>query len=425
MQAPQPPVDEHEALLSFLYLCPIGVLQIDGQGGVQMLNPMASRLLMPLLHGAPLLNLFDVLAAFAPDLRARVTAFQPADGCVVEDYRLIVSDTTEELSVLECSITKVEPGCFMVMLNDISRQVAQERRLKQADSWLTAIFSSCADFMCFSLDCDGRIDSWNQSCIRQAGYSEAEALGRTLDMLRPADDRVPGALADELDCARREGFYIRESRCAFRDANDVWCQTLLAALKDDDDRISGFTVVVRDVSERKVTSDELRRLLTTDNLTGAANRAHFFEVAEAEVACWKHHGRPMSVLMLDADHFKRVNDDHGHAAGDVVLQVLVARTRMLLREADVLARFGGEEFVILLPGLDGRGAEAVAERIRLAIAAAPVEVEGRGIPLTVSIGCATLGGSDGDLGALLKAADNALYQAKQLGRNRTAAYLPA
>ena len=160
----------------------------------------------------------------------------------------------------------------------------------------------------------------------------------------------------------------------------------------------------------------------TDALTGIANRRRFFEVAEAELARTRRYDKPLSLLMLDIDRFKEVNDTHGHRAGDRVLQQLARTCLEVLRTVDVAGRVGGEEFAILLPETALDGAVEVAERLREAVAKAGVARE-EGVPLrvTVSIGVATTAGS-ANLDTLMSQADDALYDAKHRGRNRVRAF---
>jgi len=169
-----------------------------------------------------------------------------------------------------------------------------------------------------------------------------------------------------------------------------------------------------DVSEQRQMEAELRHHAETDVLTGLRNRRRFFTDATAALATREE---PISVLMMDLDHFKSINDRFGHAGGDAVLREVADRFRRALRETDVLARLGGEEFVALLPGADRAQAELVAEQLRHFISASPLEAAGTRMMLTVSIGVATRGRSD-DIDALLARADRGLYAAKRHGRNR-------
>ena len=244
-------------------------------------------------------------------------------------------------------------------------------------------------------------------------------LGRTLHCLYASDENIRHKPELQLEAARREGWHVDEGRCVRKDGSRYWSQSLVAALREENGEICGFSMVLRDITERRMTAAEVQRLLTTDHLTGAVNRARFFELAETEIARWHRHRRPLSVVMIDLDHFKHVNDTSGHAAGDQVLCVTVERCRTVLRSFDIVARMGGEEFVILLPGTDDLEVVEIAEQIRAVIAAEPV-VAGDLLlaPITASLGCATISEYAEDLDALLKLADEALYRAKRRGRNR-------
>jgi diguanylate cyclase (GGDEF)-like protein len=161
-------------------------------------------------------------------------------------------------------------------------------------------------------------------------------------------------------------------------------------------------------------------LATHDGLTGVHNRLALMEALERDAAQARRSAAPLALLMLDIDHFKAVNDRHGHLAGDAVLREVAQRASQRLRHADLLARYGGEEFVALLPHTDAQGAVAVAEDIRQAIAQRPCVVQGVSIPVAVSIGVCAAVPSPGSEGveALLAASDRALYTAKDQGRNR-------
>lgn len=163
--------------------------------------------------------------------------------------------------------------------------------------------------------------------------------------------------------------------------------------------------------------EELARLARQDPLTKLPNRRALEEELSRAVARAARSGEPLSAVVLDVDHFKQVNDRHGHAAGDAVLAAVAARAGAALRAGDLLARIGGEEFAVLLPGADLERAAEAAERIRAGIAAGPVGAMGLSLPVTVSLGCASLLPEE-DGRALLARADAKLYEAKNAGRNR-------
>lgn len=164
----------------------------------------------------------------------------------------------------------------------------------------------------------------------------------------------------------------------------------------------------------------LAALARVDALTGLANRRAFDEALAAAVARARRGGAPLAVAVLDVDHFKRVNDTLGHAAGDAVLREVAARARAAVRESDLLARVGGEELAILLAGEGLDAAAETADRVRRAVAASPVATVGGALAVTLSAGCAALAPGDPDGAALVARADARLYDAKRAGRNRVA-----
>lgn len=167
---------------------------------------------------------------------------------------------------------------------------------------------------------------------------------------------------------------------------------------------------------------ELERQARTDFLTGLANRRHFMEQASHDLARAKRYAQPLSLLMVDVDHFKNVNDTYGHKSGDLILQHIADIMRETMREVDLVSRMGGEEFAVALPNTTEEEALHAAERLLHAVA--DTEIQGDGgvaLHITVSIGVATLADKQNDVGQLLKRADLALYAAKNSGRNRVCA----
>ncbi|MBF0094061.1 MAG: diguanylate cyclase [Alphaproteobacteria bacterium] len=181
-----------------------------------------------------------------------------------------------------------------------------------------------------------------------------------------------------------------------------------------------------DVTERRrmeevlrLQTEELRTLATTDALTGLWNRRHFLEKTSEELSRVKRYGHPLSVMMVDIDFFKRVNDTHGHEAGDIILRDFAHALKRKLRRTDMVGRLGGEEFAVLLPETDSTQSLDVAESIRLEIAGLSSALpDGTTLSVTASFGVTAMDGDDETIADMLRRADEALYDAKQNGRNR-------
>ncbi|NQV21799.1 MAG: sensor domain-containing diguanylate cyclase [Rhodospirillales bacterium] len=168
--------------------------------------------------------------------------------------------------------------------------------------------------------------------------------------------------------------------------------------------------------------ERLGNLSTTDDLTGASNRSYFLEMSKMEFYRARRYHRPLAVLMLDVDRFKSINDTHGHAAGDVVLEALTETCQEVLRASDIFGRIGGEEFAATLPDTDLTGAMEVAERLRQAIDEQEISIDSGVVNVTVSIGVSVISEQTTEYEILLKQADDALYRAKEAGRNTVLSY---
>ncbi len=164
---------------------------------------------------------------------------------------------------------------------------------------------------------------------------------------------------------------------------------------------------------------EMERIAITDALTGAYNRRHFFHQGENEIRRAGRYNRPLSFLLLDIDHFKKVNDAYGHFAGDKALKTMTEKCWKAIRECDLFARYGGEEFSMILPETDEDGAFILAERLRKIIETTAITHEESRFNFTVSIGLASLIKDEKTVEAVMTRADGALYRAKENGRNRT------
>ncbi|MCB8879819.1 GGDEF domain-containing protein [Acidisoma cellulosilytica] len=181
---------------------------------------------------------------------------------------------------------------------------------------------------------------------------------------------------------------------------------------------SHYTFIYWDITEQRRLEDQLRTLATTDMLTGLHNRRHFFETAEELLAEALTTEKPFCLLILDIDHFKLINDTRGHRAGDEALVAVAARCRAAIRAGDLLARFGGEEFTVLLHDTPMPQAKLVAERLRALIAEGPIHQGQETFSVTASIGLAMAEAGMTSMDQLVEKADKALYAAKHAGRNR-------
>jgi len=258
---------------------------------------------------------------------------------------------------------------------------------------------------------------WNRAAQELVGAPD-DRMPRTkiLDAICDEDRPLVASLIQE---AMVKGYAEGEVRVARSNEDGEPGWRFLTARRVD---IGGRCYLVGtglDVTERRKLERELEHQAKTDFLTEAPNRRHFLDLADLELARARRYGRPFSVLMLDLDLFKNVNDRYGHRVGDLTLQKVVEVCRQILREVDIVGRLGGEEFGILLPETDTDQAMQVAERVRQAVASASVPLpEGGAIGITTSIGVATYGEADPDVEGVLIRADRALYEAKRAGRDR-------
>ncbi len=295
-------------------------------------------------------------------------------------------------------------------------QAEQETRVQQKR--LRAISNTALDAVVM-VDSQGLVQFWNRAAEQLFGYRREEAMGRQLHELVSAPDLLAKA-REGLNKFAQTGQgrildRLLEMTAQRKDGSSFPAEVAISAFQMEGQWCAAGSV--RDITRRKHDERELKRLANTDALTGAYNRRRFLELAEQEAARSKRYGGPLTLLMLDLDHFKAVNDNYGHEAGDLVLKGMVQVCQEVLREVDIFGRVGGEEFMALLPetGLDGAG--KVAERLRAALAAAPVAVDGSKISYTASIGVAAMT-LEMNLEQLMKLADQAMYRAKETGRNR-------
>ncbi len=260
-----------------------------------------------------------------------------------------------------------------------------------------------------------RINQVNPAFTRITGYGAGDVPGLSLARLYGDDPTQPEAL--ELACAireKREGHAVVHSRR--KDGAPFWGEVSIAPVLDEEGCITHFVCIVNDVTRQKHYEEELAYQANHDALTGLPNRNLLMDRLEQGISFAKRHGRRLAVLFLDLDQFKVVNDGIGHHVGDALLQEAARRLCRRLREGDTVARFGGDEFVVVCPELDDAAdMGAITARVLEAFAS-PFEVLGERLRVTASVGIAFYPGDGADAATVLRNADLAMYKAKDSGR---------
>lgn len=410
--------DRYEALVEFLYLTPVGIMKFSPDGQIELANPVAAQLLMPLAADFDLSNMYALFAQAVPDLRQRVEGFEAVAGQVLETKQLCIPGMR---TVLTLTVDKVNHGTLMAVIQDITRAIEQETRIRGDQQRFHAIFENIRDCAICTVAPDGRIEDWNRSLNRIGGWEAADVTDTPVDVFFSAGKDGTRCGVALLERAVERGTAEIETWGSRRNGSTFWSNTVATALPDREGHAGGFVLVIRDLTDRKQIEDRLVALATTDPLTKAFNRRAGDDRLSEAFGRWRRYGRAFVVLMIDCDHFKAVNDHWGHDGGDAVLVALVALCRKCVRETDVVIRWGGEEFLLLLPETSRDIAMMVAERLRQSIEAVTIRKGDGLITFTVSIGVAEATDADFSADDAVRRADRALYIAKSAGRNRVVA----
>lgn len=311
-----------------------------------------------------------------------------------------------------CLITTL--GCMVAILRHKSRQalIESEKRLKAM-----SVASHDALIM---IDSEDTITFWNRSAEVMFGYRDAEVIGKKLhEIIVLPDDKQYAEVGLRHFAGSGDGPVIGNTSevVAIRKSGERFpVERSVAAfhLKDQWYAVGS----VRDITERKEAEKELKRLATTDGLTGLFNRRYFMELAEKQLKLAIRYEKPFSLLMFDLDHFKSINDTYGHDVGDDVLRNVAKTMSDTLRSTDIFGRIGGEEFAVAMPETDRATAVDVAERLRIRFMETLVQTKAGPVRYTASMGITPLSDPQTLLSQMVKRADIALYQAKNNGRNR-------
>lgn len=294
----------------------------------------------------------------------------------------------------------------------VQQDVTERRRLDAQVRLLSTALEEASDPVLIT-DASAMITYVNQAFETVTGYPRDEILGRNPRILQ-SGVHDPATYAEMWDTLKRGETFRAELVDRCRDGSLVHLEQTITPVRDVRGRTTHYVSIGRDVTERSRMEGEIRRMANTDWLTGIANRLSLGNTLESEIERSRRYGRPLSLIMFDVDAFKALNDEFGHEAGDEVLRRLARTVSGLIRDADALSRWGGEEFMVVVPEADAARAGEVAEKLRRNVAA----MELPGLPtVTASFGVTELQADD-NAKTLVRRVDEAMYQAKEGGRNR-------
>ncbi|AKV96409.1 diguanylate cyclase [Marinobacter sp. CP1] len=316
---------------------------------------------------------------------------------------------------------------FSVLLRQLTKDRAllnlqhrQRQALRERERQLQILMDNLPGMAYRCLyDPDWTMKFVSQGCTKLTGYEPDELVNnRVTSYAALVSDASNQQLFEQVRVAlEKEESFSLEYEVTRKDGSRIWVWERGRGVQEDDGSLH-LEGIILDISDRKVLETELEQMATRDPLTGLLNRREMSRVLDEELQRARRYQRPMAVLWVDFDHFKDVNDTYGHAAGDSVLRAI---SRLLLgsvRSVDSIGRFGGEEFVIVLPEMDLEEAQETAERLRRKVAEEPQPLgNGEAVPLTISVGVAVYPDHGQTASTLCAAADKAMYLAKDRGRN--------
>jgi diguanylate cyclase (GGDEF)-like protein/PAS domain S-box-containing protein len=295
-----------------------------------------------------------------------------------------------------------------------------EIKLRERQGWLSTILQSIGEGV-IATDRFGYITFMNPVAEKLTGWNQPESIGKPLTSVLPLVDEDTGKLVrvaiPEL-LANNSSYPINGNIQIVNFVEKTPIELTSTAILDEKENIGGLVLVLHDLTERKRYEEKLRYNAVTDHLTELPNRFLFFDRLNMALAQAQRDLQKLGILMLDLDEFKKVNDTHGHNVGDQLLKGVAIRLLNMFRKGDTIARWGGDEFILLLPEIrQAEVAKNVAERI-LHSFHKPFDIDGLKITITASIGVTIFSDDGSDADTLIKNADIAMYHAKDSGRNR-------
>ncbi len=408
-----------DALLDLFVLSPVGMVALDDEGRVEVANAAAKRLLHPFLRAGSLDPFFDVLAPWVGDLGSMARSFADVRGVVTEGRELVVSGGAAGGHAVLLSLVKRSPGRFVALVTDASAIIEHTDRTRELEQRLKALEQGIRDYALYQVDARGVIVGWTEAAERVHHFRSDEMVGQPMARLSPPSAGGDPHVVDLLDAAVQNGWAEEEGERLRRDGTPFWATTVIATLHGAADGRAAFQVITRDLSERRRLEIAAREgtVASTDELTGVATRRGFFEVAGGEIARARRYSQSLTVLLIDPDRFRDLNDAHGTAFGDECLRTIAWVCRQESRTTDVVGRVGSAEFAVLLPSTELSGGLVLAERIRERMQRHVFPAANSGVRCLVSIGVVELREDAASVDGLLGLAETAVRRAKQAGRN--------
>ena len=346
-------------------------------------------------------------------------------GALTQERRFIRKDGSSFWGLMSTSTVTNKEGHQMwvvAMITDIDAQKRAEQALRVSEERLRFITENTQDVV-WQLDRALRFTYINAADERMRGYRRDEIIGRRFDEIvdpaeHPVVDQAMQLLFGQVSTDREATTGSFEIRLRCKRGRQLWGDINSTPIHDAFGQVAGFIGVTRDATVRRASHKKLLEQTIRDPLTGLFNRRYLDESLERELARARRENLPLSLIMIDIDHFKQLNDLHGHQTGDEVLKRLGALIRQGARRADLPCRYGGEEFLLVLPNVAADIAAERAEKWRLAFAQEEIVLaDGLRVSSTFSAGVATYPAHGESSEALVRAADQALYTAKHSGRN--------
>lgn len=409
-----------EALLDLFLLSPVGLVELNEDGRVEVANLAARRLLSPFTPTGSLEDLVGALNTIAPDLSARVRGFDSPRGVIVDSVELLAPGSQHGVFL---SLVKVATGRIVAVATDAAELANARGLVNRLEQRLHAVEGAVREYAIYTIDREGRIDSWSEAAERVHQWPASVVVGQAMTVLLPADHGET-YLQDTLALAARNGWCEEEGHRQRQDGTLFWSNTVITALRGASGEARGFSVVTHDQSERRRLEEQVRddASSTTDYLTGVAARRAFFDVAQSEVARARRYGQPLTMLLVDPDHFQDTVQQHGEGFANEWLRAIAWVCRQESRTTDVVGRVGGEAFAVLLPSTELSGGLVLAERIRERMQRHVFAGDYQGARCTLSIGVAEVSEGITGVDGLMTTAGTAVERARQAGMNLVVGY---